>query len=205
MVRTIIHMLVSSKYKVYYLLSIIPIIILNVLLHNNILNFTILLLVNYIATFSSLILSFELLKQEEGTDIFAYLKILKSENELLMYRTKSIFFISSILTVITSVTINAIYLKDINVIQQTVYLVLILLGNYFFTYFLQYLIANVSKLLFRNAIITAVTLLSMLSLMTRNMPTYIMYVTIIGLFLAVTYMNNLLLDELKREAKEDIK
>lgn len=203
MVRTIIQMLISSKNKPYYLLLILPIIILNVVLYHNVLNFTILLLVNYVATFSSLILSFELLKQEEGSDIFAYLKVLKGENALLMYRTRAIFLVSSIFTIITSMVINGIYLKDIYVMQQAVYLALILLGNYFYTYFLQYLFANVCNLLFRNSIIIAVSALSMLSLMTRSVATYSMYVTIIGLFLAVTYMNRRLTDELKRESKED--
>lgn len=203
MSRTIIQMLLSSKNKLYYLLLILPIVILNVILYNNTLNFTVLLLVNYVATFSSLILSFELLKQEEGSDIFCYLKTLKSENALLLYRTRAIFWISSTLTIITSLIINAIYIKDIYIMQQSLYLILIICGNFFYIYFLQYLFANVSNLLFRNSIITAVTALSMLSLMTRSVPTYIMYVTIIGLFLAVTYMNRRLTDELKRESKEE--
>lgn len=202
MVKTILQMLVSSRNKYYYLILIIPVIILNILIYQNVLNFTILLLVNYIATFSSLIISLEILIQEEGTNIFSYLKTLKGENYVMMYRTTSIFIVSSILTVITSVSVNLVYAKDIYAVQQLIYLALILLADFFYIYFLQYIFTNISNTMFRNTVITGVTSIAMLSLMTRSMATYMMFVTITGLFLAVTFMNRRLTEELKREAND---
>lgn len=200
MARTILQMLLSSRNKFYYLIIIVlPIIVLNVLIYNNVLNFSILLLVDYVATLSSLVMSLEILIQEEGTKVYSYLKTLKSENYIMLYRTVSIFSISALLTIAMSLVMNSIYIKEVYVVQQMIYLILILLANFFYIYFLQYLFVNINNILMRNSIITIVTAMSMLSLMTRSLATYMMYVTITGLFLAVTFMNRRLAEELKRE------
>lgn len=205
MSKTILQMFISSRNKFIYLfILVIPSILIVITIHNNVLNFTVLLLVNFIATFTSLILSLEILIQEEGTKVYSYLKTLRSENFLMMYRTASIFAISSVLTLFTWFMLNGIYAKDINIIQQTIYLILILFGNFFYIYFLQYLFVNIKNALLRNSILTGVTAISMLSLMTRDLATYTTYVTIIGLFLAVTFMNRRLTEELKREAHDKI-
>lgn len=204
MSKTILQMMFSSRNKfIYLIILVVPSIILNILIYNNVLNFTILLLVNFIATFSSLIISLEVLIQEEGTKVYSYLKMLKSENFLMMYRTVSIFAISSTLTIITWFIMNTLYIKHIFIVQQIIYLFLILFANFFYIYFLQYLFVNIRNALMRNSIIIVVTTISMLSLMTRSLATYMMYVTIIGLFLAVTFMNRRLTEELKREANKN--
>lgn len=200
MSKTILQMLFSSRNTGYYILiMVIPVLVLSILLYNNVLNFTILLLVDCVAISSSLVMSLELLLREDGTKIYSYLKTLKSENYIMMYRTVSIFVLSSVLTIIVSLVFNLIYIKDIYIIQQLIYLVLILLANFFYIYFLQYLSINVTNILIRNSIVTIVTAISLLSLMTRNLASYTMYVTITGLFLAVTFMNKRLTEELKRD------
>lgn len=205
MSKTILQMLFSSKNKGYYIfIMVIPVLFLSILLYNNVLNFTILLLVDYVATLSSLVMSLELLLQEEGTKVYSYLKTLKSENYIMMYRTISIFVLSSVLTIAVSLIFNLIYLKDVYVIQQLIYLGLILLANFFYIYFLQYLSINITNILMRNSIIMIVTAISLLSLMTRSLSTYTMYVTITGLFLAVTFMNKRLAEELKRDNADNM-
>lgn len=199
MSKTIIQMLMNSKYKYYYLLFNIPAAILVVLIHVNTLNYTILSLVNYVAIVTSLILNLELQNYERGSDIYSYLTALKSENYLMVYRTASIFWVSSSLTVATSLIINLVYVQDIYIAQQAVYLIFILFANFFYIYFIQYLLINVQNQLFRDTAIVVITSVSMLSLMTRSLTTFMMYVTIIGLFLAVTCINRRISEELKRE------
>lgn len=203
MTKTIVQMLLSSRNKLIYLMIlIVPTVFLNIIIYNNTLNFSILLLVNFIATFSSLIISFEIISRERGINLYSYLKVLKNENFVMLYRTFSIFWISSVLTVITWLIMILIYAKSIFIGQQIIYLLLILLANLFYIYFLQYLLVSIKNVLVRNSTIFAVTSISMLSLMTRSMATFMMYATITGLFLAVTFMNRRLTEELKREASK---
>lgn len=205
MSKTIIGMVLNSKYRfAYFLILVLPIIIINFFIYHNTLNFTILLLINFIATFLSLILNLEMTIQEEGTRVYNYLKTLRSENYVIIYRTVSICSIIIPITILTSLIINFIYIREINPVQQFIYLVLIIFANFFYTYFIQYLAINFKNILLRNVIIISITAASMLSIMTRSMATYIMFVTVLGLFLAVTFMNRRLIDELKREEDNDI-
>lgn len=205
MSKTIIAMVLNSKYRFAYLLILVlPILIISYFIYHNTLNFTILLLINFIATFISLILNLEIMIQEEGTRVYNYLKTLRSENYVIIYRTISICTIIVPITILTSFIVNIIYLHEINPVQQAIYLVLIIFANFFYTYFIQYLAINFKNVLFRNIVIISITVASMLSIMTRSMATYIMFVTVLGLFLAVTFMNRRLIDELKREEDNDI-
>lgn len=203
MSKTIINMVFRSRLKFVYLaIILLPSIAIGIHIYNTTLNFSILLLVAFIATFSSLIITLEILIQEEGTKVYSYLKILRDENYVMIYRTLGIYNISFPLTVLTFFTVNLIYIKEINVIQQLIYLVLIVTSNFFYIYFLQYVSVNLTNVLIRNVVIISVTGISILSLMTRSLSTYIMFVTMIGLFFAVTVMNRRLSEELKREEHE---
>lgn len=203
MSKTIINMVFRSRLKFVYLaIILLPSIAIGIHIYNTTLNFSILLLVAFIATFSSLIITLEILIQEEGTKVYSYLKILRDENYVMIYRTLGIYNISFPLTVFTFFTVNLIYIKEINVIQQLIYLVLIVTSNFFYIYFLQYVSVNLTNVLIRNVVIISVTGISILSLMTRSLSTYIMFVTMIGLFFAVTVMNRRLSEELKREEHE---
>lgn len=200
MSKTILNMITHSKYRYAYLLIIlIPSILINIYIYTSTLNFAILLFINFIATFTSLIITLEILIQEEGTKVYNYLRTLRSENYVMYYRTISIFNISSILTLISGILMYIIYFNYINAIQQIIYLILMIICNFFYIYFLQYVVVNINNILVRNIIIIAVTGISMLALMTRNLSTYLMFVTTIGLFFAVTSMNRRLSEELKRE------
>lgn len=199
MVMTILNMLWQSNYKFFYVLIIlIPSIFLNLHIYNTLLNFPIFLFVCFIPTFLSLIITIEILIEEEGTKIFDYLILMKSENYVMVYRTLSIFAITAPLTILTSLIENAIYFTHVNAVQQVIYLILILINNLFYIYFLQYVTINLKNMLLRNSIIISVTGISMLALMTRSLPTYLMFITMIGLFFAVTFMNRRFSEEFKR-------
>ncbi len=199
MVKTILNMLWQSNYKFFYFLIIlIPSIFLNIHIYNTLLNFPILLFVCFIPTFVSLIITIEILIEEEGTKIFDYLILMKSENYVMVYRTLSIFAITAPITIVTSLIENTIYFTHVNIVQQLIYVVLILISNLFYIYFLQYVTININNMLLRNSIIISVTGISMLSLMTRSLPTYLMFITMIGLFFAVTFMNRRFSEEFKR-------
>lgn len=197
-------MVLNSKYKYYYLLLFIPVVVFLIFIHFNTLNYTILRLVNYVAISSSLLFSIELRSHEGDSNTYEYLTNMKSENYVMMYRTISIFWISGTLTIFTSLAVNLAYLKDVYIGQQIIYLIFILFSTFFYLYFLQYFLINIQNRLFRNSVIISVTLISSLSLMTRSLTTYLMYVTIIGLFLAVTCMNRRLSQQLKREKANKI-
>lgn len=204
MVKTLFDILASSRNKIIYLLILfIPSLLLIDYINNNPLNFSILLMVTYTATITSLIISLELAIQEEGSKVFDYLRLIKSENYVILYRTTSIFYISTVLTLITSIVLNLVYIEHINIAQQILYLMLIVISNYFYIYFLQYVAVNIKFGIIRNVIIIVVTTISLLSLMTKSLSTYLMFVTVFGLFLAVTFMNRRLSDELKRERDKD--
>lgn len=200
MVKTLLDILAASSNKVIYMLILaIPSILLIDYIYKNPLNFSILLMIIYIATITSLLISLELAIQEEGSKVFDYLRLIKSENYVILYRTTSIFYISTVLTLITSLLLNLVFIEHTNIPQQILYLILIVLSNYFYTYFLQYVALNIKFGIVRNVIIITVTALSILSLMTKSLSTYLMFVTVFGLFLAVTFMNRRLSDELKRK------
>ncbi|WOO87456.1 hypothetical protein RZE82_00525 [Mollicutes bacterium LVI A0039] len=203
MSKTIFNMLVNSKYRALYLaLFVLISIILNVYIYLDPLNFSILLYISFVATYISLVLSFEVSIQESRNFMYDYLKTLKGENFVMTYRSVAIFNWSAPITIFMSILLNTIYIKDVYITQQLIYLALILLCNYFYIYFLQYVSVNIKNELVRNTVITAVTLISLLSLMTRSLSTYLIFVTITGLFLAITYMNRRLGEELKRESDE---
>lgn len=200
MVKTLLDILAASSNKVIYMLILaIPSILLVDYIYKNPLNFSILLMIIYIATITSLLISLELAIQEEGSKVFDYLRLIKSENYVILYRTTSIFYISTVLTLITSLLLNLVFIEHTNIPQQILYLILIVLSNYFYTYFLQYVALNIKFGIVRNVIIITVTALSILSLMTKSLSTYLMFVTVFGLFLAVIFMNRRLSDELKRK------
>ncbi len=203
MVKTLLDILASSSNKVMYMLILaIPSVLLIDHIYTNPLNFSILLMIIYIATITSLLISLELAIQDEGSKVFDYMCLIKSENYVILYRTTSIFYISTALTLITSLLLNLVFIEHIYIPQQILYLILIIISNYFYTYFLQYVSLNIKFGIVRNVIIITVTALSILSLMTKSLSTYLMFVTVFGLFLAVTFMNRRLSDELKR--KHDI-
>lgn len=202
MTTTLIQMVLSSKNKLYYILVLgIPIIIISMFIYIYPYNFTILLLLDYIAVMSSIVLTIELFIQEKNISTYLYLTTMKSENFVMLYRTFSIFIISGCLTLIVSLAINILYYQEIFILQQALYVPLILIADFFYIYLLQYLAINITNILVRNIVVIIVGAISLLSLMTRSLTNFIIFITITGLFLAVTFMNRRLTEELKQEQR----
>lgn len=199
MSKTILAMLINSKFKlVYTIFFLLPIVSVNIYIYTSKYNFSILMFINIVALIISAILSFELNYHENGTTIFNYLKTLKGENYVYLYRTWSIFKIAAVVTILSSLVINIIYAQYTLVFQQITYLSLILLSLFFYTYFLQYALLSLHNILFRNVIILSVSIISLLALMTRNLLNYLMFVSVLGLFFAISILNRRLTNELKR-------
>lgn len=198
MIKTLITMIKNSKLKIIYLVSLISVIIIfNIAIYNNILNFTILMLIQSVAILTTLILYYELITTKNLDSIYSYLKTIKSTNYILSHCSISIFCLTTPFIIITSFFMNAIYINDIFIIQQVVYLLLILIGNLFYTYFLLYIAINVNNKIIANCLVCSVTIISLLSLITRNLSTFLMYIVTLGLFVSISIIKKRFNSELK--------
>lgn len=204
MTKTILNMVLKSKFRLLYLaVFIVLATFINIQIYGNPLNFSILLFISFVAIYVSLVLSYEIYIHEQGVQWFEYFKTLKGENYIMWYRTKSIFIITVPITVLSSIIMNTIYFKHIFVSQQITYLILIIISTFFYIHFVQFILLNISSVIIRNTIISSVTIIAMLSLFTKNIPSYLMFLNVLGLFLAITFMNRRLADQLRREKSSE--
>lgn len=176
---------------------------LNLILHANPLNFTILLIIHFVALYLSFIMCMELYYQDVENNVYQYLKILKPENEVSLYRVKTIYIVSSIVATFIAIVLNIIYIDKTVFFLQMIYFILILIWNFFYIHFLLYMYIYINNGLLRNSIMICVSLISIIALMTKSLITFVVIIIILSQFFAVTFMNrqignNIVSDENKK-------
>ncbi len=189
MTNTILSLINKSKYKNYYYLSlIVPFILFNILIYYQVFSFTILLLIIYISITSIHIMCFELTINDLDSSQYDYLQVIKSENYIYLYRMISVFGLSSLIAICTSLIMNIIYFDESFIGLQLLYLIIILITNLFFTYFVLFVMKNINNVLLRNSLLLSISLIAMLSLMTRNLFIFIVYGMTLILFFLISFL-----------------
>lgn len=202
MFKTIIHIFKQSKFLGFESLIFgVIFLYLNLILHANPLNFTILLTILFVASYLSFIMCMELYYQEEENNVYKYLKILKPENEVALYRVKTIYLVSSTAAVVIAIVLNIIYIDKTLLFIQMIYLVLILIWNFFYIHFLQYMYIYINNGLLRNSIMICVSIISIIALMTKSLTTFVVIIIILSQFFAVTFMNRQIGNDIVNEEK----
>ncbi len=165
-------------------------------------NYNILLLILLASMLLAIIVNEEVYVQEGGTKIISYLRILESETALYINKTSAAWLIVSCATLFTALFVLLIFKQFILISLFISYVIINLLFNFFYCYFLLYLTININTVILRNTIIFAVSFIVLLSLLTKSIVTYMSFVALLGLFMAITIINRRLVEQLKREEDE---
>lgn len=200
MIKYILLMVLNSRYLGLYL-SIYTLVtfFFTISLYMQPLNFTALTFVLVISILTSLFVCNEVLLQESGHNVHNYISYIESENRSYFIHTSAIYFITLAISLSLFIILNIVFFENLILSIQLSYMAIFAIFEFCYVYFLQYCMHVFDNTFVRRLTISSVSLICVLSLITKSIITFLTVVSLCGLFMAATVINRKLVYELRKE------